>query len=626
MRGDYWKTTGELLRFKRLLIPALGGALISAACFGAGLAMLLPVFKLFFSGEGAKGNNPLPQLVNDNLLATQSPDIAPAAWRVELAQHITDLIPHSLFGSFVMVLVVVLVLALIGSFGRYLHELLTITAVQRLAMIWRARLFDRMLFAPLGALGEQQEGSGFASRIIVDINVLTRGQLAILSKAVAEVFKGASALCVALMLDWHLTLLALIAVPLIVISMRKFGKVIKRASRRALREQATMLKSLHTVSVALPVIKTQNAEAFERRHFSRLNRRLFAEQMAMRQARALAGPVIETIALIGVLLTAIVAGWFFFGSNADPLKFAVVMVSLAAAGASLKPLTGIHIQIKESDAAATRIMEGLKLPVEPVQFRARRDLPKLARHRRQVSFEAVSFSYDQQKEDALRDVNLSIPFGQTTAIVGANGSGKSTLMSLLPRLYQPRDGRVLIDGTDIATVNLRSLREQIAVVSQQTILFEGTIAQNIAYARPLTPQARIEEAARLAGAHEFISQLPAGYDSPLGEAGEGLSGGQRQRLAIARAILSDPSILILDEATSQIDADSEARISQALRTLRRGRTTFIIAHRLSTVIDADQILVMETGRIVDRGTHNELLSRCPTYQVLTRSQLQPPAA
>ncbi|MCC6682775.1 MAG: ABC transporter ATP-binding protein [Phycisphaeraceae bacterium] len=626
MRGDFWKTTGELLRFKRLLIPALGGAVISGACFGAGLAMLYPIFTLFFSGEGAKGQNPLPQLVNDKLLATDSPDIAPAPWRVELAQHITDLIPQSLFASFVTVLSAVLVLTLIGSFGRYLHELLTITAVQRLAMIWRGRLFDRMLFAPLGALGEQEEGSGFASRLIVDINVLIRGQLAILSKAVAEVIKGASALCVALLLDWVLTLLALIAAPLIVIWMRKFGKVIKRASRRALREQAAMVKSLHSVSVALPVIKTQNAEAFERRRFSRLNRRLFAEQMAMRQARALAGPVIETLALVGVLVTATIAAWFFFGSNTEPQRFALVMLSLAAAGASLKPLTGIHIQIKESDAAATRIMQGMQLPLEPVQFKARRDRPKLARHRRDVRFEQVFFTYDPLQEDALRDVDITIPFGRTTAIVGANGSGKSTLMSLLPRLYQPQAGRVLIDGTDIATVNLRSLREQIAMVSQQTILFEGTIAENIAYARPLTPPARIEQAARLAGAHEFISQLPHGYDSLLGEAGEGLSGGQRQRLAIARAILSDPSILILDEATSQIDADSEARISQALRKLRRGRTTFIIAHRLSTVIDADQILVMDAGRIIDRGTHHELLGRCPTYQVLTRSQLQPPAA
>ena len=204
---------------------------------------------------------------------------------------------------------------------------------------------------------------------------------------------------------------------------------------------------------------------------------------------------------------------------------------------------------------------------------------------------------------------------------GTNGSGKTTLLNMLPRLTAPTAGRVLIDGTDIATVSLRSLRKQMSVVTQQTVLFAGTVADNIAYGRRETPRARIVEAAEAAHADGFVRELRDGYDTVLGEGGSGLSGGQRQRLCIARAILRDPSILIMDEATSQIDAESEHRIAEAIDALREGRTTLIIAHRLSTVIDCDLIVVMEDSRIIDRGRHEELLDRCGVYQTLVRTQL-----
>jgi len=405
--------------------------------------------------------------------------------------------------------------------------------------------------------------------------------------------------------------------------MRKFGKRIKRASKRALKQQSTILKTLNNTYTALPVIKTCNAEGYERRRFHRLNRQLFREQMAMRQARALAGPVIETLAMVGVMGTAILAAWYFFDRGVGTERFLTVLVSLAVAGASLKPLTAIHTQIKESDAAATRVLQSANLPQEPVQYHKRRSLPRLARHRSNVTYRNIIYAYPEAENDVLRQVSFTVAFGCTTAIVGVNGSGKSTLMALLSRLRLPREGQVLVDGKDIAEVNLRSLREQISVVTQETILFEGTIAQNIAYAQPQTSMKKIIAAACDANAHEFITALPQGYDTLLGEAGEGLSGGQRQRLAIARAILTNPSILILDEATSQIDTDSEAKINQALGVVRKGRTTFVIAHRLSTVIDADQIFVMDAGRLIDQGTHRELLTRCATYQMLTQSQLHP---
>jgi ABC-type multidrug transport system fused ATPase/permease subunit len=262
----------------------------------------------------------------------------------------------------------------------------------------------------------------------------------------------------------------------------------------------------------------------------------------------------------------------------------------------------------------------LQAPVEP-NMRREPDRPVLSRHRSELVFDHVSFAYPEADRSAVQDVSLSIDFGQSIAIVGTNGSGKSTLLNLVPRLAEPTAGRVLIDGVDIADVSLRSLRKQIAMVTQQTVLFEGSIADNIAYGRRHTPRTDIEAAAKAASADGFIQALPRGYDTSLGEAGSGLSGGQKQRICIARAILRDPAILILDEATSQIDAESEAKISEAIEHLREGRTTLIIAHRLSTVVDCDRIIVMDDGHVIDQGKHQELLKRCDVYQTLVRTQL-----
>jgi len=299
-----------------------------------------------------------------------------------------------------------------------------------------------------------------------------------------------------------------------------------------------------------------------------------------------------------------------------------VLIMLGAAGSSLKPLTSLQTQIAEADAAAQRILEVTDLPVETTDTTSDgRKLPDLPRHMEAVEFQDVVYHYPGKTTPALDHVSLSVPFGSTIALVGSNGSGKSTLLSMLPHLLSPTSGCVLIDGQDISQVNLRSLRKQMAIVTQQSVLFEGTIADNIAYGRRHISRDRIIAAAQAAYADEFIQALPQGYDTMLGEEGIGLSGGQRQRICIARAMLRNPSILVLDEATSQVDADSESKINQVIRQIRQGRTIFIIAHRLSTVIDADLIVVMHQGQILDKGSHTELLARCELYQTLARTQL-----
>jgi subfamily B ATP-binding cassette protein MsbA len=318
----------------------------------------------------------------------------------------------------------------------------------------------------------------------------------------------------------------------------------------------------------------------------------------------------------------------------------LALASLGIAGASLRPLTGIVNDIQQSSAAARRDLgSALAEPPEPGHSTVRTDdrgrrsrvkepLPRLARHEREIRFDGVTFTYPGAEHPSLHAVELTVPHGQTVAIVGPNGSGKTTLMALIPRLFDPDEaldnprggGRVLIDGHDIRMVSLRSLRRQIAVVTQETVLFRGTIAENIAYGMRGATREQIEAAARGARAEEFIA-AKGGFDAEVGERGLTLSGGQRQRLAIARAILRDPAILLLDEATSMIDAESEARINDALAEFSAGRTTLIVAHRLSTVMNADRIVVLDEGRLVDHGTHAELLQRCSVYKGIAEHQL-----
>ena len=619
-RTAFWKTTTELLRYKKQLAIALGGALVSAACFGAGLSMLLPVLSLFFNSELAEGEHPLKQLIEQSLLKENA-----APWQQDLAAWLNGHVPADIFWSFVLIMGIIAAFTVVGSAGRYVHQLVSITITQQVAVAWRDRLFRKLIDAPISYfLG--QNASDHASRAMFDTGVLARGHLAVLGKALPEILKGLAAVIVALWLDYRLTLLALIAAPLSGVVLYKFGRIIEKASRRALQQQAGMLKTVNEVLGALHVIKSHGAEGYERRRFRRLNRALFDEQMKMRQARALASPVIETLGLFFVLGAALVAAWYVFTQDVSPETFLAVLIMLGAAGASLKPLTALHTQIKEADAAAKRLIEGAGIEGEPISPKDRAGLPVLPRHHASIEFQSVSYLYRGHQPPALNDVSLKVKHGQTVAIVGGNGSGKTTMLNLLPRLTEPNAGKVLVDGVDIAGVNLKAYRRQIAVVPQQSVLFEGSIADNIAYGQLDAKRDDIIAAAKAAFAHSFVSELDQGYDTLLGEGGSGLSGGQKQRLCIARAILRDPAILILDEATSQIDADSESKINHAMDTFRTGRTTFIIAHRLSTVVDSDIIVVMDDGRIVDHGTHAELLERCESYQTLTHTQLQPAQA
>ena len=612
MRDPLWKSTTILLKYKRLIAVAMLGAFLSAASFGGGVALLAPTLKIL-----RDQSIPLADQVRHWL-------VRPDRWIFvqDFGDWLARNLPDDRYHIFLLVLISITFLSVIGSCGRYLHQLMTITVVQRAAMVWRGRMYRQVIHIPL--IEQLRVGSAdHISRVVFDTRPLMTAYRALLGKTVEQVLRGAAAICVALFWDVGLTLIGLICAPVIAILLQRFGKRVRRATRRVLRTRGRMVGALRESTGAIRVVKVHNAEGYERRRFRRINREQYDQEMKIRSARALASPLIGTLGLFFVILVAGIAGYHIFrNENMDSEGSITVIVSLGLAASALRPLANLNHQLNEGRAAAKRMFELLAMPVEPMgKHRPQKTMP-LPRHCQTVTLENLSFRYDDESQPVIDDVCLEIPFGQTVAIVGANGSGKTTLLNFIPRLLTPHSGRVLIDGIDIKTVRLRPLREQIAVVTQQSILFEGSIADNIAYGRHHATEEMIIDAAKTAHADEFIRALPEGYKTMLGEHGEGLSGGQRQRVCIARAILRNPAILILDEATSQIDADSEAKINQALRDIRRGRTVFVVAHRLSTVIDVDQIVVLDRGRVIDQGKHTELLERCHLYQTLAQTQLQ----
>lgn len=540
------------------------------------------------------------------------------------------LLPTNVVGALAVLLAGVLLLAIVGSVFRFFQEHYSDMVAIRSVQDVRRKTYDHLLHVPLGYFG-QKGTSDAASRLVSDCTSMQEGFKLLLGQSIQAPIQAGMFFLFALWLDWRLTLFIVVFAPVNVAIIKKFGKKIRRATRAALEKNSRMLGQLEATLAGIQVVKAAGAERFERRKYSRIMGELLEQQRRMSRYEALTTPTMEvlTMVVVGIIVT-FAAYLILEQQSLDKEVFFAIMACLVGMGESLRRMSKLNNLLQRANAAAERIFEILDLPTErprELQGEKKVRLEELAPLRESVVFDGVSFSYPGSSALALDGVSLEVPKGRVVAVVGRNGSGKTTLLRLLPRLYEPTKGRVLVDGTDIAKVKLSSLREQISLVTQESVIFPGTIAENIAYGMPLATRSEIEAAAKKAFANDFIIAKPQGYDTQLEGIGGQLSGGQRQRLCIARAILRKAPILILDEATSQVDAESEHLIQKAIETLLKDAhedhktTTFIIAHRFSTILSADEIVVMDQGKIVGRGVHKELLESCPVYKQLYERQV-----
>lgn len=615
-----------MLRYRWLVLAAMLFAALSAGGLGAGLLGIRPVLDTVL-GETPKGLQDLAKDLNQHI----------PAYLPHIPEAVIQDLPARPFDAVLWIVIGLGVLTIFGAACNFLHAYLSLTVISRTIANIRREAFHGVIHLPLKTV-VRAGPSDLISRIVFDTATLGSGFNALLSRALAQFTKGIAALAAAFWSDWKLASIAILVAPIVATIIRKLGKRIRRASRTALQYQAGLYQSASEVLQGLRVVKVHGSERAEAGRFHRINKDVVGQEFRLRTARALASPLVETVAIFVLGGLCLIAVHAILHGNLDRTKFFVVLGSLGLAAAQLKPLTGFLNDIQQASAAAARLNQLATLSPEPGHGGK---LPKMPRHSQSLAFDAVGLTYPGADQPALRSVSLSLQHGQTVAFVGPNGCGKTTLLSLIPRLFEPDTGRVLVDGRDIRDFGIRSLRRQIGVVTQETVLFRGSIRHNIAYGAEGVTEERIRDAARRARAEEFILDKPGGYDFEVGEQGTGLSGGQRQRIAIARAILRDPAILILDEATSMIDAESEAKIAEAIaefvaaplaegssnghaeahRVLqRRARTCLIVAHRLSTVVSADLIVVMDQGRILDQGTHEALLARCDLYRSLFGGQ------
>ncbi len=454
------------------------------------------------------------------------------------------------------------------------------------------------------------------TRFTVDIDSLRLGVATLFGKTIQEPVTFVACLVVLVGISPKLTLVVFIIVPLLVAVAALIGKQVRRAARNFLAVRSRLTNQLQETFRGIRVVKAFVTEAAEVRRFRALNDQRYRQRRRMVAGIAAVPPLLELLGVVAASVVIVLAAQAQVGGQLHPTAFMTFVASLALAMASVRKLSNVYNRMQIMLAAAERVFE-LRDQVPTIQERpGAGELPAL---RQALRFEDVHFSYDGE-EEVLRGVDLEARYGERIALVGASGVGKTTLVNLIPRFYDPVTGRVTIDGVDVRQATLKSLRGQIGLVSQEVLLFDDTVRANIAYGEAEASDEEIEEAARKAHADDFIRELPQGYDTVIGEDAATLSGGQRQRIALARAILKDPPIFILDEATSQLDSESEHHIRQALDEFMRGRTTFIIAHRLSTVEHADKIVVMEEGRVADVGTHAELLDRSPRYRRLYQLQ------
>jgi subfamily B ATP-binding cassette protein MsbA len=596
-------TYARILGFIRPYRLTLALSIVCSVFFsifsGVSIYLIIPLLTTLFDPRASMQISPV---------ASSGPSFLPG-WLIAAKDAATEAFHHAVFradpaDSLFIICVIIVSAFLLRNLFAYLQSNLMIYVEQGLTRDLRNSLYRHIHELPLAYFTNERTGN-LISRIMNDVPIINTGISATFQTMIREPLLLLVYLTICLVLSWKLTLISFVVFPVVLLVIAGVGRRVHKESGLAQERIADLTSVLHETISGVKVVKAFGMEEFENRKFAQESNSYFRTILRVTNIRNLASPMTEFLSAAAGGVIIWYGGLQVLGHSMEGGEFLGFLFAMFQLMPPIKELSNVNNRIQEASAAGKRVFE--VLDTEP-NIRDAADAVAVPAFSSDISFEDVCFRYGDG-ETVLDGITLRIRKGEVVAIVGPSGAGKSTLIDLVPRFYDPTSGRILIDGVDLRRVRLKSLRDKIGIVTQETILFNDTVRNNIAYGLDDCPLERIVDAAKAANAHTFISEMPQGYDSVIGERGVKISGGERQRLALARAILKNPPVLILDEATSALDTESEILVQEAIERLMAGRTSIVIAHRLSTIQHADRIVVIEGGKIVEAGKHSDLIGK-----------------